>query len=88
MFKNKLIAATLAVATLAGTVGATTGAAQAGHSGIGFGIAAGALIGAAATAHAYNGPTYVVDDGYRRCKWVRNYDAYGYYVGTSKVCRH
>jgi hypothetical protein len=89
MFKTRIIAATLAVATLAGSIGATTGAAQAGsHHGIGLGIAAGALIGAAATAHAYNGPTYVVDNGYRRCKWVRQYDAYGYYTGTVKVCHY
>jgi hypothetical protein len=89
MFKTKIIAATLAVATLAGSIGATTVTAQAGsHHGIGLGIAAGALIGAAATAHAYNGPTYVVDNGYRRCKWVRQYDGYGYYTGTVKVCHY
>ncbi len=26
-------------------------------------------------------------DGYRRCRWERQYDAYGFYVGTVKVCR-
>jgi hypothetical protein len=90
MFKTKIIAATLAVATLAGSLGATTGTAEAGSRGaaIGLGIAAGALIGAAATSHAYSGPSYVVDHGYRRCKWVRQYDGYGYYVGTTKVCRY
>lgn len=88
--KNKLVAAALAVATLAGTATITTGTAQAGsYHGVGLGIAAGALIGAAATAHAYNGPSYVVDHGYsRRCKWVKQFDSYGYYTGTVKVCHY
>lgn len=85
--KTKFVAVALAVATLAGSIGATTGTAEAGHRGygIGLGIAAGALIAGAATAHAYNGPTYV---SYERCKWVRQYDSYGYYTGTVKVCRY
>ena len=34
---------------------------------------------------AYGGTYYV--DGYRRCRWERQYDSYGFYVGTVKVCR-
>ena len=45
---------------------------------LGAGIIAGSVY--AATAQ----PVYV-DGGYR-CRWVRNFDAWGNYVGTSKVC--
>ncbi len=47
---------------------------------LGAGIIAGSVY--AATAQ----PVYV-DGGYR-CRWVRNFDAWGNYVGTSKVCRY
>jgi hypothetical protein len=86
---TKFIAAALAVATLAGSVVATTGSAQAGNHGvgIGLGIAAGALVGAAVVNNAYAGPTYVERD-YRRCRLVRQYDAYGYYVGKTRICNY
>jgi hypothetical protein len=89
MSTNKFIAAALAAATLAGSVLATTGTAQAGSRGVGLGlgIAAGALVGAAVVNNAYAGPTYVVRE-HRRCHWVRNYDGYGYYVGKTRVCNY
>ena len=81
------IAAALAVVTLAGSLAIPTSAAQ-----------AGARLG-----HRRRRPRwrhrrrrgcqqralrrlYYVD-GYRRCRWERQYDAYGFYVGTVKVCR-
>ncbi len=81
------IAAGLAVVTLAASLTVPTSAANAGgHHGWGF---AGAVIGSAivagAVANAYAEPVYV--DGYRRCRFERQYDAYGYYVGTVRVCR-
>lgn len=47
MTKSKITAATLTALTLAGTLAATSGTAQAHHwgTGVGIGIAAGALIG-------------------------------------------
>ena len=24
--------------------------------------------------------------GYARCRWVRQYDAYGFYIGRERVC--
>jgi hypothetical protein len=77
------IAAALAVVTLAS--GLATSSAQAKGWGIGAGIVGGAILGAAvvgsAGAHGYYA------DGYRRCRFERQYDAYGFYLGTVKVCR-
>jgi hypothetical protein len=81
------IAAALAVVTLAAGLAIPTSSAQAGHGwGIGAGIVGAAIVGAAvANSAAYGGAYYV--DGYRRCRWERQYDSYGFYVGTVKVCR-
>ena len=89
MSTNKFIVAALAAATLMGSAIATTGQAQAGSRGVGLGlgIAAGALVGAAIVNNAYAGPVYVERD-YRRCHLVRQYDAYGYYVGKTRVCNY
>jgi hypothetical protein len=84
--KTKMAAAALAALTLGTTVVASTSEAQArwgGWGGVGVGLAAGALIGAAAASNAYAQPTYVYGP---RCRWIRQYDGYGYYVGTTKVC--
>lgn len=83
--RTKLAAVALAAVTFAGSVTAFTSEAQAGPrwgAAVGAGIAAGLILGAAA-AHA---PAYSY--GYKRCHWVRNYDAYGYYIGKSRVCRY
>ena len=53
--------------------------------GIGAAFVGGAIVGAAVANSAPYGGYYV--DGYRRCGWERQYDAYGYYVGTVRVCR-
>jgi hypothetical protein len=80
------IAAGLAVVTVAASLTVPTSAANAGHRGWGI---AGAVIGTAivagAVANSYAEPVYV--DSYRRCRFERQYDSYGYYVGTAKVCR-
>ncbi|AMN41301.1 hypothetical protein [Rhodoplanes sp. Z2-YC6860] len=82
------IAAGLAVVALAASLTVPTSAANAGgHHGWGI---AGAVIGGAivagAVANAYAEPVYV--DGYRRCRFERQYNSYGDYVGTAKVCRY
>lgn len=86
---KKFITAALTALTLITTVAATSGQAQAKSWGaFGVGVAAGALIGAAATAPAYGyygGPAYVVEPGYR-CRPVARYDAWGNYVRTVRVC--
>jgi len=54
--------------------------------GLGVGLAAGALIGAAAASSAYAGPGYYYAPEYRRCRRVARYDYYGRYVGSRRVC--
>jgi len=83
------IAASLAVVAVAASLTVPTSAANAGGHHHGWGIA-GAVIGTAivagAVANSYAEPVYV--DGYRRCRFERQYDSYGFYVGTAKVCRY
>ena len=70
--RSKIIAATLAVATLAGTFAAASGEAQARPrfgTGLGIGLAVGALAGATIV----TSPVY--DD--RDCRYVRRYNRWG-----------
>ncbi len=87
--KTRLAAAAIAALTLTGGIAATTSQAQAGHhgGGLGIGIAAG-LLGAAIVGNAVAQPAYVVDGGYRRCGWVRQFDAYGNYIGRVRSCAY
>jgi hypothetical protein len=82
--KTKIAAVALAAVTLAGTFTVSSEAQARPRWGavVGAGIATGLILGAAAA----SSPAYAY--GYRRCHWVRNYDAYGYYVGKSRVCHH
>ncbi len=86
MTKSKTITAALAALTVAASVTAFSGQAQAKHwnHGWGFGaaVAAGTLIGIAA---ANSGPAYV-EPGYSDCRYVARYDRWGNYVRTIKVC--
>ncbi|MBN9599120.1 MAG: hypothetical protein J0G28_05535 [Afipia sp.] len=89
--KTKLAALAIAGLTLSGGLAATTQQAAAGgyhhhHHGIGIGLAAGALLGAAVAGSAYAGPAYVADT--RRCGWVRQFDAYGNYIGRVRTCAY
>jgi hypothetical protein len=81
------IAAALAVVTLAGGLAVPTSSAQAGGNawGIGAAVVGGAVVGAAVANGAAN--AYYVDAP-RRCYNQRQFDAYGYYVGTVRVCRY
>jgi hypothetical protein len=49
----------------------------------------GGAIVAGAVANAYAEPVYggYYDVGYRRCWLERQYDSYGYYMGSARVCR-
>lgn len=88
--KTKIAAMALATLTLGTSVLAGSGEAQARHwgwGGVGLGLAAGAVIGAGIASRSYYEPAYVYVDG-PRCRWVRQYDAFGYYVGKTRVCRY
>jgi hypothetical protein len=82
--KTRIAAALVAALTLGATVVAGSSQAEAHHfhGGWGWGgagFAAGALIGAAvASDYAY----------VPRCHFVRQFDVYGNYVGTARVCRY
>jgi hypothetical protein len=78
--------AALALATLAVTGGMASTQAQAKplHWGVGAGLVGAAIVG---TAIAASGPHYYYD-GYRRCGWVRQYDAFGNYIGRVRTCAY
>lgn len=80
MTKSKITAATLTALTLAGTLAATSGTAQAHHWGTGVGIG----IGAAAVTSTYGGPVYVTP-GYPSCRLVERYDRWGN-IRVIRVC--
>ncbi|WP_024575467.1 MULTISPECIES: hypothetical protein [unclassified Afipia] len=85
--KTRIAALAVAAVALTGGIAASTQEAHAGkfhhHHGVGIGVglAAGALFAAAAS-NAYAGDYY----GYRRCGWVRQFDAYGNYIGRVRSC--
>jgi len=80
--------AALALATLAVTGGIAASTNQAEAKGLGWGIGAG-LVGAAvvgsAIAASNDGYYY---GGYRRCGWVRQFDAYGNFIGRVRTCNY
>ena len=82
--KTRIAALALAALAVTGTIVSTTQQAEA--KGLGWGIGAG-LIGAAvvgsAIAASNDGYYY---DGYRHCGWVRQFDAYGNYMGRVRTC--
>jgi hypothetical protein len=81
--KSRMAALTLVALAVTGTVASTTTQAEA--KGFGWGIGAG-LIGAAVvgSAIAANDGYY----GYSRCGWVRQFDAYGNYMGRVRTCNY
>ena len=86
--KTRIAALALAALTTAGAIATSTGQAQAKGPGLGFGIAAG-IVGAAVVGSAIaasQADTY--DYGYRRCVWVRQFDAYGNYIGRVRSCNY
>ena len=81
------IAAALAVVAVAASLVVPTSSAQAGKGfGIGAALVGGAIVGGAIAAHSAPYGGYYVEG--RRCRFERQYDAYGFYVGTAKVCRY
>ncbi|MBR0753121.1 hypothetical protein JQ604_13095 [Bradyrhizobium jicamae] len=82
--KTKFAAVAFAALTVAGTM-ATTSSAQAKPIGWGWGVGAG-LVGAAIVGSAIAANNGYYYDDYRRCGWVRQYDAYGNYIGRVRTC--
>jgi hypothetical protein len=88
--RTKFAAVAIAAVTLAGSMVAVTGSAEAkkwhhGYGWGGVGLAAG-LIGAGIASNAYASNYYYA--GPPRCRWVRQFDDWGRYVGKAKVCNY
>jgi hypothetical protein len=83
--QSRIAALALATLAVAGSVASTT---QAEARGLGWGIGAG-LVGAAVVGSAIAaGNNGYYDGGYRRCGWVRQFDAYGNYIGRVRTCNY
>jgi hypothetical protein len=84
--KTRIAAVALAALAVIGSIASTTTKAEA--HGLGWGIGAG-LVGAAivggAIAASNDGYYY---DGYRRCGRVRQFDAYGNFIGRVRTCNY
>jgi hypothetical protein len=84
--KTKIAALALATLAVTGSIASTTTKAEA--HGLGWGIGAG-LVGAAIVGSAIaasNDGYYGGGYGYRRCGWVRQFDAYGNFIGRVRTC--
>jgi hypothetical protein len=83
--KSKIAALALAALAVTGSIATTT---QAQAKPLGWGIGA-AIVGAAivGTAVAASNNNYYNGD-YRQCGWVRQFDAYGNYVGSVRNCNY
>src|ERR1700709_2082629 len=84
--KTRIAAPALAALAVTGGMASTTTQAEAKN--LGWGIGAG-LVGAAivGTAIAASNDRYAYD-GYRRCGFVRQFDAYGNYIGRVRTCNY
>jgi hypothetical protein len=85
--KTKIAALALPTLAVTGSLASTTTQAQAGGSGLGWGIGAG-LIGAAVVGSAIAANDGYYHGGYRRCGWVRKFDGYGNYMGRVRSCNY
>ena len=82
--KTRIAALALAALAVTGTIASTT-TAQAKPLGLGWKVGAG-LVGAAIVGSAIAASNDGYYDGYRRCGFVRQFDAYGNYIGRVRTC--
>ena len=80
--KTRIAALALATLAVTGGIASTTTQAQAKPNWVGPAIFGAAVIG---TAIAASNAGYY-DGGYRRCGWVRQFDAFGNYIGRVRTC--
>jgi hypothetical protein len=86
--KTKIAALALATLAVTGGLASTTTQAQAGGGGgLAWGVGAG-LLGAAVVGSAIAANNGYYYNGYRRCGWVRQFDAYGNYIGLVRTCNY
>ena len=83
LIKIRIAAVALAALAVTGSIATTTQAqAKPLHWGIGAGLVGAAIVGTAIAASNDDYDYY----GYRRCGWVRQYDAFGNYMGRVRSC--
>ena len=85
--KTKIAALALARLAVTGGLASTTTQAEAKPFGLGWGIGAG-IVGAAIVGSAIAANDGYYYNGYRRCGFVRQFDAYGNYMGTVRSCNY
>ena len=84
-FKTRIAALALAAIAATGSIASTVTSAEAHGFHPGWGIGAG-LVGAAVVGSAIAASNPYPSYGYRHCGWVRQFDAYGNYVGRVRSC--
>ena len=83
--KTKIAAFALTALVATGTLASSTHQADAKPFGLGWGIGAG-IVGAAVGSAIAASSDGTYGYGYRRCGWVRQFDAFGNYVGRVRTC--
>jgi len=85
--KTKIAALAVAAIAVTGSVASTVTPAEAHgfHPGWGWGVGAG-LVGAAVVGSAIAANNSYYYYGYHRCGLVRQYDAFGNYIGVIRTC--
>jgi hypothetical protein len=87
--KTRIAAFALTALVAVGSIASSTQQADAKPFGLGWGVGAGilgaAVVGSAIAASNNDGYYY---DGYRRCGWVRQFDAYGNFIGRVRTCNY
>jgi hypothetical protein len=83
--KTKIAAFALTALVAVGSLASSTHQADAKPFGFGWGVGAG-IVGAAIVGSAIAASNDGYYDGYRRCGFVRQFDAYGNYIGRVRTC--
>ncbi len=80
--KTRLAALALTTLAVTGGIASSPTQAQASPKWVGPAIFGAAVVGTAIAASS-NGYYY---DGYHRCRWVREFDVYGRFIGRVRAC--
>ena len=85
--KTRIAAFALTALVATGSLASSTHQADAKPFGLGWGVGAG-IVGAAIVGSAIAASNDGYYDGYRRCGFVRQFDAYGNYIGRVRTCNY
>jgi murein DD-endopeptidase MepM/ murein hydrolase activator NlpD len=85
--KTKIAAFALAAVAVTGSIASSTQPAHAGLE-IAAGILGAAVVGSAIAASGSGYQVYYNGYGYRRCGSIRQFDAYGNFIGRVRTCNY